>query len=191
MDTRDSNDIEKDNVIFNNFSTKGINVHRSSKKSAQNVLPVVYNDTKINLNCYSKAKKKRVSEAFNECGECLCKIKNYDFVTCMNCELDFHVNCIEKSSMSKGFKIAHLNVCSLRHKVDDVRILLNENDIDILCLTETWLDKNINDGDIRIDGYKLSRFDRVVDMEHGGILCYLNGWQLAKMEKSIPDMSLS
>ena len=33
----------------------------------------------------------------------------------------------------KGFKIAHLNVCSLRHKVDHVRILLNENDIDILC----------------------------------------------------------
>ena len=74
MDTRDSNDIEKDNVIFNNFSTKGINVHRSSKKSAQNVLLVIYNDTKINLNYSSKAKKKRVSEAFNECGECLCKI---------------------------------------------------------------------------------------------------------------------
>ena len=141
----------------------------------------------------------------------------------MNCELDFHVNCIEKKllknrnwlcnncfsricndelpfketfidfkvSMSKGFKIAHLNVCSLRHKVDHVRILLNENDIDIHCLTETWLDKNINDGDIRIDGYKISRFDRVVDMEHGGILCYVNGWQLAKMKKSIPDMSLS
>ena len=45
--------------------------------------------------------------------------------------------------MSKCFEIAHLNVCSLRHKVDHVRILLNVSDIDILCLTETWLDKNI------------------------------------------------
>ena len=113
-------------------------------------------------------------------------------MTCMNCELDCHVNCIGKGclkhrnwlcdkcfsrlyndelpfketfidfkcSMSKGFKIAHLNVCSLRHKVDHVRILLNENDIDILCLTETWLDRNINDSDIKIDGYKISRLDK-------------------------------
>ena len=58
--------------------------------------------------------------------------------TCLN-ELPFcnepfiDYNC----KMSKGLKIAHLNVQSLRNKVDHVRVLLNDNNIDILCLTET------------------------------------------------------
>ena len=64
MDTRDSNDIGKDKVTFKNLSTNDINVHHSCfKKSVQNILPVVHNDTKVKLSC---GKKKRASETSNE-----------------------------------------------------------------------------------------------------------------------------
>ena len=97
MDTRDSNDIGKDKVTFNNFSTNDTNVHHSCfEKSVQNILPVVHNDTKVKLSC---GKTKRASETFNECGECVCKIKNSDLMTCTNCELDFHVKCIDKGCL--------------------------------------------------------------------------------------------
>ena len=75
-------------------------------------------------------------------------------------------------SLSKGFKIAHVNIQSLRYKVDDIRILLNDNNFDVLCLTETWLDNNIDDNEIKIDGYNINRLDRT-DKQHGGILFYV------------------
>ena len=75
--------------------------------------------------------------------------------------------------MSKGFNIAHLNIWSLRNKVDHVRVLLDENNIDVLCLTETWLDNNDDDSVITIEGFQFCRLDRTTETEHGGILCYV------------------
>ena len=75
--------------------------------------------------------------------------------------------------MSKGFKIAHLNIQSLRYKVDNVRVLLVENNIDILCISEIWLESSIGNNEINIDGYNICRSDRV-HMHHGGILYYIN-----------------
>ena len=74
--------------------------------------------------------------------------------------------------MSKGFKIAHLNIQSLRYKVDNVRVLLVENNIDILCISESWLESSIGNNEINIDGYNICRLDRI-HMHHGGILYYI------------------
>jgi hypothetical protein len=45
---------------------------------------------------------------------------------------------------NRGLKIAHLNVCSLRNKIDQIRLeVLSVNSLDILTLSETWLDSTI------------------------------------------------
>ena len=77
-----------------------------------------------------------------------------------------------RCAISKGLKVAHINVRSLRYKVDYLNILLCDNDIDILGVTETWLDSNIDDSEVPIDGYNLCRVDRKNE-NHGGIVCYI------------------
>ena len=49
---------------------------------------------------------------------------------------------------SNGLKIIHLNVSSLGNKVELIRILLLSRSLDILALTETWLDETWNDKEI-------------------------------------------
>ena len=66
------------------------------------------------------------------------------------------------------FYFKHLNIQSVRYKVDHVRVLLNDNNIDILCMTESWL----SDNEINIDGYNICRLDRT-HKGHGGILYYI------------------
>ena len=55
----------------------------------------------------------------------------------------------------KGLKIAHLNIRSLRNKVDDLQLYLKENPYEILTLSETWLSENICNSLLQIDGYHL------------------------------------
>ena len=45
-------------------------------------------------------------------------------------------------------------------KLDQIRSALNRLDIDILCLTETWLCKNVGKGPVKIPGYEFFRNDR-------------------------------
>ena len=63
-------------------------------------------------------------------------------------------------------RLAHLNVRSLLPKVHDVTDLLFNRGIDVLVLTETWLDQRENHN-IIFNGYSVSRFDR--DGRGGGV----------------------
>ncbi|KAI4466828.1 atp-dependent rna and dna helicase [Holotrichia oblita] len=49
--------------------------------------------------------------------------------------------CILKSTMDHtGVVMGHINIRSLVPKVDDLEIFIYENNIDILAISETWLD---------------------------------------------------
>jgi len=65
--------------------------------------------------------------------------------------------------------IAHVNINSLRNKVDDVHRLLFKNKIEILSVNETHLDSTITDSLLRIPGYAMIRYDRNA---HGGGVCF-------------------
>ena len=67
--------------------------------------------------------------------------------------------------------VAHLNVNSLRHKLDDVSRLLSFNNIDILGLSETKLCDDLDDGEIDIPSYKVLRKDR--NKFGGGVAFYV------------------
>ena len=118
---------------------------------------------------------------------------------CRNCfhnvcneELPFSDGFIDfKCSIQKGLKIAHLNIQGLitpnNSKVDHVNILLNDNDIDVLCLNETWLNNEISDSEVNIDGYSTYRLDRQNGKIRGGVLCYVKDHMSSKLNVDIFD----
>ena len=75
------------------------------------------------------------------------------------------------ANIDRSFSSGHINVRSLLPKIQEVHSLLEENEFDILAVTETWLGPTITDEDVEIDGYKIYRRDR--DGRGGGVCWYV------------------
>ena len=60
----------------------------------------------------------------------------------------------------KGFRIYHLNICSLRNKVDELRLFCERHKPHILALNETWLGASFDNGELLMPGYDIFRNDR-------------------------------
>ena len=54
------------------------------------------------------------------------------------------INNIDTLSDLKGFKVVHLNVRSLYKKIDQLRLLMQDTEIDIFTVSETWLKEHLN-----------------------------------------------
>jgi hypothetical protein len=78
----------------------------------------------------------------------------------------------EKVRNKNGLRIAHINCRSLYPKLDEISWILSETQLDILCLSETWLDSTYLDADISIAGYTLFRKDRK-QKRGGGVAIYI------------------
>ena len=63
------------------------------------------------------------------------------------------------NSSPRDLKIAHLNICSIRNKIDELRVLQSICGFDIIAITETHLDRSISNDLLHIDGMKLFRRD--------------------------------
>ena len=63
----------------------------------------------------------------------------------------------------KDLKVAHLNICSLRNKVEELRVIQTIFGFDILSITETHLNSSDRDQDLHIDGLKFIRRDRPIN----------------------------
>ena len=61
---------------------------------------------------------------------------------------------------AKGFKIVHLNICSLPKKIDQLRTVLEGSSIDVFTISETWLNDKADSHLFKIQGYNLFRQDR-------------------------------
>ena len=69
----------------------------------------------------------------------------------------------------------HLNICSISRKIDDVKLILCDNKLDLLLLNETWLNHSIGDPELAIEGYSLYRYDRDLGSGKrggGGLVAY-------------------
>ena len=65
-----------------------------------------------------------------------------------------------KSRNRNGLKIAFLNIVSLRKNKSELRIILHNNNINIIGLSETRLDSKVNNSEVSIHGYRIYRNDR-------------------------------
>ena len=72
----------------------------------------------------------------------------------------------------RGFKIASLNVNSLSAHIDEVRILLDDNFLDVLAIQETKLNNSHRDSEFYIPRFDLVRRDRISDGD-GGVCFYI------------------
>ena len=77
----------------------------------------------------------------------------------------------QKLNNPKNIIIGHLNINSLRNKIDFTRILFGKN-IDILLLSETKLDQSFPERQFSIDGFRTFRKDR--NQNGGGLIIYVN-----------------
>ena len=93
----------------------------------------------------------------------------------------------KKVNNMKGFKMAHLNVRSLYNKVDEIAYLLCKSQLDLLCITESWLDNSITDSEIHIPGYAIERRDR--NRNGGGVLMYIKDTLKYDLRRDISEVS--
>ena len=79
----------------------------------------------------------------------------------------------------KGLHVMHLNVHYLYPKLDDLKLLINEqSNMDIICLCETFLTKQIADEELMLDNYQLFRKDR--NLHGGGLVIYVKNNLICK-----------
>ena len=83
----------------------------------------------------------------------------------------------------KGLRIAHINVNSLRNKVEEISILINGENINILAVSETHLDGSITDMGVNISGYNIFRNDR--NIFGGGVAIYIQSHIPARVRSDL------
>ena len=90
-----------------------------------------------------------------------------------------NLNILSELQHVKGLKIIHMNIRSLLPKIDQIRTLLINSKIDIIILSETWLNASIDSQMVNIPGYSLIRHDRSFGSKSktkrgGGLSIYMN-----------------
>ena len=73
---------------------------------------------------------------------------------------------------TRGFKMASLNTTSSLKHLDELKVFLTNNPIDVLAINETRLDFSITDCEVFIPGYEIFRRDRNINGRHGGGVCF-------------------
>ena len=68
-------------------------------------------------------------------------------------------------------KILSLNARSLLPKMESLQLLVEAEDLDVVCVVETWLSEETLDAEIAIQGYQCFRCDR--NRHSGGIVVYV------------------
>ena len=152
-------------------------------------LPNYYNCNCLNSTCGECFRKVVIGNNSVSCSQCTLdfhidctdKLKGDNNWVCNSCFTKLSLDALPfgdkfidlKCRLGRGLKIAHINIQSLRFKTDYLHIFLFENNIDVLCVTESWLTAEIDDDEIMIDGFNMYRKDRDNGQEHGGIVVYI------------------
>jgi hypothetical protein len=95
---------------------------------------------------------------------------------------DVHPNPGPTMYENKSLNICHVNIQSLylrvttphRRKIDEIEaLLINDAKMDIICISETWLNDNIPLDLVKIEGYEFIRKNRPGDRASGGVGIYI------------------
>ena len=84
--------------------------------------------------------------------------------------------------------LASLNVNSLITKIDEVRLLVKNENIDILAINETKIDSKIDDRLVALEDFSLCRCDR--SRKGGGVALYVRNTVRFKPREDLPNTSL-
>ena len=102
------------------------------------------------------------------------------------------VRIIERSTpgLTSELKILHLNIRSLRNisHLSQLRELNNREIFHIVTVAETWLNTTITSAEIKLDGYKLFRLERL-HKGGGGVSAYVRSELKSKVLKDFSSIS--
>ena len=88
-----------------------------------------------------------------------------------------------------GLKICHINAQSLVRKIDELRFVMENSGIDIICISETWFVSSMWDNLFNMNGFQLFRADR--EGHGGGVAIYIrSGVNVRFIEKSKSDSKI-
>ena len=89
----------------------------------------------------------------------------------------------------KGFKLIHMNVRSLHKKIDQLGILLWETKVDIITMSETWLNSAVSSKSMQLEGFVEYRQDRTLGgkgkKRGGGLLTYVKNSCASESEELV------
>ena len=79
---------------------------------------------------------------------------------------------------AKGLKICHLNTRSIVNKIDQFRLHFENSGMDVITVSETWLNKDISSNILEMRNYQIFRWDRYYgeiekSKKGGGLLIYV------------------
>jgi exonuclease III len=101
-----------------------------------------------------------------------------------------HISSKRHSNPGPNLKIVRVNIRSLRNTehLIQVREFAKYENIDVLTISETWLNSTVTNKEINIDGYKLHRLDRL-HKKGGGVCLYIRNDIKANILKDISHIS--
>ena len=73
------------------------------------------------------------------------------------------------AAASSALKVGHLNVRSLTAHLDEVNLMLLREELDVACLSETWLSETVDSSVLLFPGYSICRHDRRKKQSGGGV----------------------
>ena len=91
---------------------------------------------------------------------------------------------------SCALKIGHLNVRSLTAHLDQVNLLLLREQLDVLCLSETWLTEAVDTSTLLFPGYIISRRDRRKKTGGGVAILYRNTLRAEQLQVPVGNSTL-
>lgn len=85
---------------------------------------------------------------------------------------------MDNNDICKGFKVTHINIRSIKNKIDEIRVILDQHSIDVMTISESWLNSGVHDVCIAVDNYSHFRCDRISPstegkVRGGGLLVYV------------------
>ena len=93
-----------------------------------------------------------------------------------------------KLGFRKGMVIASLNINSLPANIDEIKILLQEQNIHILALNETKIDADFPSELLKVKGYQFDRYDR--NRNGDGVAFYIRDSLEVDIREYLPVSSL-
>ena len=78
----------------------------------------------------------------------------------------------KKIAANKGLSVGHLNTRSILPKIEELRVMLKKSKLDILTISESWLDNSVLPHEIEIENYTVIRKDR--NRQGGGVMQYIS-----------------
>ena len=92
---------------------------------------------------------------------------------------------IKTNKRNDHIVIKHINAQSLIPKLDEIKFLIENEDLDILCISETWLQPNILDDLISIKNYNVFRNDNPINSRGSWTCIYVKNTFTCKNYENI------